>query len=160
VRVLEHPLATVSRVARPYPGNLLEPCKTGLCLFSAAFLGHNDAIHFARHGLLTTCVDIDGAKLQEMERLYPDDWSFIRSDAWEFAEWCSGRSEWDAVSVDTFTGDPMFHALATLELWCSIATRLVTVTITRDASAEPPDGWKASRFPRSSAVDWLVLQRA
>jgi hypothetical protein len=82
VKVLEGPLEAVSRVARPFPAWLLNGCETGLCLFAAAFLGHNDAIHFARAGIQTTCVDKDAARIEKMIDLYPRDWEFLTTDAW------------------------------------------------------------------------------
>jgi hypothetical protein len=42
------PLDAISKEARPYPADMLTPARTGLLLFAAAYLGVNDAIHFAR----------------------------------------------------------------------------------------------------------------
>lgn len=158
---LEH----VAMEARPYPTHLLEGCETGLVLFAAAFFGHNDAIHFAEAGVRTTCVDVDTDRLGEMGQLYPDDWMFIPEDAWKFAEWAHGYNQkpiYDAVSVDTFTGDVMHRSLASLDLWCSLARKVVTVTIVPEDVEElnVPEGWESSLYPRSSRVSWLVLTRA
>ena len=127
-------LQKIAEQARSYPGHLLPQHGTGLCLFSAAFLGWNDAIHFARRQLTTTCVDIDADKLIEMKALYPDDWQFIDTDAFEFAEgaWTIGAM-WDAVSVDTFTGDIEERSLKSLDLWCGIARTVVTATCSKDS---------------------------
>ncbi len=156
--VLAPPLDKISAVARPYPAHLLNGCETGLCLFSAAFLGHNDAIHFARQEITTTCVDTDASRLLEMRDLYPDGWKFVVANAWKFAE--QTRLRWDAISVDTFTGDVMERSLASLELWCSLARKVVTVTLTEGAQYETPSGWLAWTFPRSGVVSWLVLEKA
>jgi hypothetical protein len=150
--------------ARPYPTHLLEGCETGLVLFAAAFLGHNDAVHFAEAGIDTTCVDTDGERLEEMAQLYgaPSDvWSFHKADAWVFAENCWAFGDvYDAVSVDTFTGDAMHRSLASLGLWCSLARKFVTVTITDDVeSINVPEGWTSSPYPRSDHVSWPVLER-
>ena len=154
---LEH----VAQEGRPYPTHLLDGCETGLVLFAAAFLGHNDAIHFAEAGLRGTCCDVDADRLAEMKQLYPDDWSFVPGDAWEMAqEAAEAQVQWDAVSVDTFTGDVMFRSLGSLGLWCSLARKAVTVTITDSvAVADVPDGWTVSLYPRSEHVSWLVLTR-
>lgn len=158
---LEH----VAMEARPYPTHLLEGCETGLVLFAAAFFGHNDAIHFAQADVLTTCVDNDRKKLKQMERLYPPEWVFMWDDAWSYAgtivalSRAGERIQWDAVSVDTFTGHAMVRSLNSLNLWCSLARRFVTVTITDDVDRPlVPDGWTASRYPRSGTVSWLVLE--
>jgi hypothetical protein len=152
---LEH----VAMQARPYPSHLLEGCKSGLCLFAAAFLGHNDAIHFAEAGIDTMCVDTDRERLREMAALYPDSWSFQAADAWQFAEIWSGGFQWDAVSVDTWTGDLMLRALGSLDLWCSLARKFVTCTITHEIDDLPQiDGWLPWLSPRSGNVDWLVLE--
>lgn len=154
---LEH----VAMEARPYPAHLLEGCETGLVLFAAAFLGHNDAIHFAEAGVQTTCVDTDAERLAEMRTLYPEDWEWEVCDAWDYEVFATGYCfQWDAVSCDTWTGDLMHRSLASLNLWCSLAHKLVTATITDDVPmVDAPDGWKAELFPRSERVSWLVLTR-
>ena len=136
-RTLEH----VAGQARPYPAHLLEGCESGLVLFSAAFLGHNDAIHFAEAGLVTTCIDTDADRLHEMRELYPEQWAFVNTDAYAYAE--AARHEeltWDAVSVDTFTGPMTRRSLDSLELWCSLAERLVTATVTNRDSLHGAEG--------------------
>lgn len=160
---LEH----VAMEARPYPASLLEGCETGLVLFAAAFLGHNDAIHFAEAGMRCTCVDIDGARLAEMRALYPADWTFVEDDAWGFAQQQLARWEYlavsaipaDVVSVDTFTGSATRRSLDSLPLWCSLARKLVTATYTSGEAYEVPEGWRATLYERASGVYWLVLQK-
>jgi hypothetical protein len=169
---LEH----VAMQARPYPAHLLEGCETGLCLFAAAFLGHNDAIHMAEAGLRVTCVDTDALRLHEMMSLYPSDWQFITADAWSFAHdqgaehrdtltyrhWAAAPGipiRWDVVSVDTFTGDAMQRSLESLPLWCSLARKAATVTHTDGASYQTPAGWRSSLVERATGVNWLVLER-
>jgi hypothetical protein len=125
-------------------------------------MGHNDAIHFAEAGLKTTCVDIADERMWEMRNLYPRSWSFVTSDAWYFAEAARQMdTTYDAVSVDTFTGDVMYRSLASLELWTSLANEVVTATITLPATANyrTPAGWWGSLYHRANDVYWLVLQR-
>lgn len=156
MKTLEH----VAMQARPYPADLLVGCETGGCLFSAAFRGWNDAIHFALAGVQTVCVDIDDEALAEMRPLYPDDWVFVEADAWEYAEQLRAtRNQLDVVSVDTFTGAAMHRALDSVDLWCSIARKAVTLTYTDGAVYRVPDGWRASLYHRSGDVNWLVLER-
>jgi len=155
-------LTHVAQEARPYPTYLLENAETGLCLFSAAFMGHNEAIHFALEEVKTTCVDIDQEKLHAMVGLYPSDWEFVCADAWDFAEqaWVKG-TKWDVVGVDTFRGNATERSLKTLELWTSIANQAVIATL-EDAQVhlvEEPKGWTSSHFRRNSEVLWLVLTR-
>lgn len=149
-----------------YPVHLLEGCRTGLCLFAAAFLGLNDAAHFEEAGVQTTCVDTDAERLGQMSFYYPRDWKFIPYDAWEFArgarELTGPPAQWDAVSVDPFTGDTMDAVLWSLDLWTSLARKFVTVGMpagARLAGDAGPD-WKASILPRSATASWLVLERA
>jgi hypothetical protein len=161
VKVLEGPLEAVSRVARPFPAWLLNGCETGLCLFAAAFLGHNDAIHFARAGIQTTCIDKDAARIEKMIDLYPRDWEFLTTDAWGFSDDSRAHGDhWDAVSVDTWRGDAERRSLDSLDLWCSLANKLVTVTHTTGLDYVVPDGWNARLFERAHNVNWLVLTRA
>lgn len=154
-------LTHVAMAARPYPTHLLQGCETGLVLFAAAFVGHNDAIHFAEANVRTTCVDIDGDRLWQMRQLYPLKWSFVSADAWYFATTAQQlETQYDGVSADTFTGDAMRRSLSSLDLWCSIARKFVTATITDDVEdVEIPEGWTASLYPRSDSVSWLVLER-
>lgn len=158
----EPALQAINQQARPYPAHLLPEGGTALCLFSAAFLGWNDAIHFARKQMTATCIDVDQPRLREMEGIYPETWTFHAMDAWDFAlEAKRHDDQWDAVSADTFTGQPEIHSLHSLELWCDLATTLVTVTCSkgRDLDKLIPDGWRHHLYPRSSEVDWLVLTR-
>lgn len=153
---LEH----VAMHGRPYPVDGLVGCETGLCLFAAAFLGHNDAIHFAEAGMHGYCVDIDGVRLAEMATLYPGSWQWAVDDAWLFAADAKRlKQSWDVVSVDTFTGAATERSMASLDLWCSIADRMVTATVTEGASFHIPSEWNATHYPRSSDVYWLVLTR-
>lgn len=154
-------LEYVAMSARPYPTHLLTGCETGLVLFAAAFLGHNDAIHFAEAGLEGTCCDIDAERLEEMKRLYPDNWTFVAGDAWELAQEAADADlQWDVVSVDTFTGEATDRSLSSLDLWCRLARRVVTATITDEVSViDVPGGWTLSLYPRSDTVSWLVLSR-
>lgn len=154
-------LEQIGDVARPYPAQYLEACRTGLCLFGAAYLGHNDAVHFYEHGLATTVVDTDSERLEAMRDLYPDAWSFVSVDAWEYAH-AAAREEvsWDAVSVDCFTGDAELRVLEDLALWASIAREVVTVTITDGKRFVTPPGWASGWHLRSPGVYWLVLRRA
>lgn len=154
------PLATLSGKAKDYPTEILDGCETGLLLFAAAFLGINDAIHFARRDLACVCVDRDQQKLGEMAALYPSDWAFVEADAWDFARQARavGR-RWDAVSVDTFTGNATDRSIETIDLWCDLADRCITVTIGHHQDFNVPEGWSARFFPRSHLAHWLVLRR-
>lgn len=161
--VVSYPTLTdVAMESRPYPTELLEGCKTGLVLFAAAFMGHNDAIHFAEAGIRTTCVDIADERMWEMRKLYPRNWSFVTSDAWYFAKAAQDmEAKYDAVSADTFTGDAMYRSLDSLELWTSLANKVVTATVTLKAtdSYRTPAGWWGSLYHRANDIYWLVLQR-
>lgn len=166
VSVAERPLDAIYAEATPYPAHLLREGDTGLCLFAAAFLGTNDAVHMARSGMRVTCVDTDGPRLAEMEGLYPKDWAFHVEDAWDWALDAYSRGDrWDVVSVDTFTGNATDQSCKTIGLWLSLANRAVTMTIPHRAElvkseAEATTEWKASRYERSWRADWLVLTRA
>lgn len=154
---LEH----VAMAARAYPTEILEGRRTGLVLFAAAFLGHNDAIHFADAGLETTCVDVDGERLEEMRALYRDEsWRWIERDAWDFAREAAEDGElYDVVSADTFTGAAMERSLSDLETWTTIARYAVTVTATRQATFRLPKHWRMRAVERSPNAYWLVLER-
>ena len=154
---------TLDRVranAGPYPVHLLEGCETGLLLFGAAFLGANDGVHFLDAGLRATVVDNDLERLKDMAEMYPVNWGWSDLDAWVFA---SRRVDagvmYDAVSVDSWRGDAEERSLHSLELWCSLARKFVTVTIGFGSSFLCPAGWKFSLMPRSGNARWLILER-
>lgn len=161
--VLGPPLDRISKAARPYPAWLLPHGGTGLILFAAAYLGHNDAIHFARNDMTCTCVDTNEERLDEMADVYPTDWDFVVADAWEYAQQAAAEGQrWDVVSVDTFTGDATDRSLETLDLWCSLANHAVTATIpTKIKDRVVLDGFTGTVdfFPRSELAAWLVLTR-
>lgn len=153
---LEH----VAMQARPYPVHLLEGHRTGLLLYAAGFLGHNDAVHYALSGLECTAVDTDAERLGEMRRLYEQGWTFVNADAVSYAEAAAeGDVFWDCVSVDPFTGEAMEQALGRLELWCSVARHLVTVGCRRGDSWRVPAGWRSHLYERVAGVYWLTLER-
>jgi hypothetical protein len=156
---LEH----VAMEARPYPTRVLEGAETGLVLFAAAFLGHNDAIHFAEAGARGFCVDRDGERLAQMARLYPDDWQWAVDDVWKFAEAARTLGEqWDVVSADPWTD--AFQAVADrAELLCSLARRAVTIGTGARTNVTPPAGWRITEVVERSSfrggVNWTVLER-
>ena len=157
--VLEGRLAALSREARDYPVHLLRDGGTGLCLFAARFYGVNDAINMARNRMELTLVDTSDRVLEMGEMYECDRWQM---DAWEFAE--DSRTyelKWDAVSVDTYTGDICRRSLDSLELWCSLAHDVVTATHVLGMPYTVPDGWSDSLFERNprNGVNWLVLTR-
>ena len=155
--VLDGRLGELSREARVYPAHLLREGGEGLCLFAARFWGVNDAIHMQRNDMSLTLVDIS-ERVVEMADLYGADRYVI--DAWDAAElWSGAGLQWDAVSCDTFTGDPMTKSLNHLDLWCSLARDVVTVTHVPGAPWTTPDGWRGWLFPRNDRVNWLVLER-
>jgi hypothetical protein len=158
--VLEGRAGEISKEARIYPAHLLREGGTGLCLFSARFYGVNDAIHMARAQMSLDLVDTS-PRVWELEQIYAPNVMVYEGDAWEYAaEFQREERQWDAVSADTFTGDPMTRSLASLELWCSLAREVVTVTHTPGAPYDTPEGWKDELFPRNDRVNWLVLTRA
>lgn len=155
-RTLEH----VAIDATPFPVDVLEGASSGLILFAAAFLGVNDAIHFALAGVRdVTLIDVDGARLDEMVGLYRDpSWYFLERDAWEFASDAHEKGlAWDVVVVDTFLGDATDRSLADLEHWTRIANRAVVAT-TVGLYADVPRGWYGRLRRRTAGADWLVLR--
>jgi len=114
--------------------------------------------------LRSTVVDVDGERLGKMRQLYPETWEFVEADAWEWAQAAAREDLWfDAVSVDTFTGDAELRALEVrnLELWTDLARKVVTVTVTsaRIGSYVVPEGWRSVLHVRAPGVFWLVLTR-
>ena len=153
------PLEAVWREATPYPAHLLDGCENGLCLFAARFYGINDAIHMARAGMEIGLVDTS-ARVREMGEMYGCAW--FQMDAWAFAEKAREDGlQWDAVSVDTYTGDATTRSLSDLELWCSLARRVVTCTHVRGQRYVVPDGWSDRLMERRAygGINWLVLTR-
>lgn len=156
------PLDPVAENAGPYPVEILDCAQTGLCLFGAAFRGVNDAIHMVNAGLYIDVVDTDENRLRDMQALYPDGCVFHHMDAWTFAGYAKGNGKrWDVVSVDPFTGGTGQRAIDDIELWCSLADKFVTITVSRRMTMpRTPDGWKRmSVMRRSHNAGWLVLER-
>lgn len=150
----------VNENAAPYPAYLLPEGGTALGVFSAAFHGWNDVIHFARKDMIVHCVDLDAEKLAQMSRIYPSVWAYTVEDAWQFAERAVAQDRhWDVVSVDPWLGTAADRVAETLPLWCSLARQLVTVTSLIREQPHAPDGWTHSVFPRNARVGWMVLQR-
>jgi hypothetical protein len=144
-----------------YPVALLEGCETALVLFAAAFWGRQDAAHIADAGLTATCVDLDRQKLDEMRRVYPDDWTFVDSDAFEYAK--KRNVPFDIVSLDPFT-NLMARCADELPLWCSLATRAVILGSGSETWLRAPDGWDITdtrhRSDFNGGIFWTVLEPA
>lgn len=147
-----------------FPSFALEGCETALCLFSAAWLGKQDAYWVAKAGLVGTCVDLDGGRLAEMDDIYPDDWLFVHADVFEFAANWDGFHHWDVVTLDPFTN--LFERCADmLPTWCGLARKTVILGHGNYRLTEPtaPEGWALTRRIKRSdfkgGVYWLVYQR-
>ncbi len=150
----------INNHAQPYPANLLPQGGTALALFSAGFHGHNDVIHMCRKEMEIDCVDVDADKLWHMSRVYPNAMTFHVEDAWDFAQIAEARRTWDVVSVDPFMGDAAERVWNSIDLWASLATELLTVTVDPKQPLWAPSGWKSHLFPRSNRAAWMVMTRA
>jgi hypothetical protein len=146
-----------------YPGHALIGHRTALCLFAAAFHGRNDAYWLADAGLLTTCVDTDRQRLDEMKAIYPNDWGWEVDDAFAFADMAAvlGR-QWDVVSLDPFT-NLIPQCVDMITLWCHLARHVVILGTLHDTPVWAPNGWRAiearHRSNNFGGVYWTVLER-
>jgi hypothetical protein len=143
-----------------YPRHALVGCSDALVLFAAAFYGQQDAVWMAEAGLQATCVDIDDGKLREMMDAYPESWTYVNGDAFEF----SLRTErtWDVVSIDCPSN--MFDRCAELlPLWCRIARRVIVLGSGENTETYEPDGWEYADCVRRSSnyggTYWRVFRR-
>lgn len=145
---------------------MFSDCKTALCIFSAEWLGIQDAYWIAKAGLIGECVDLKGHLLDEMRELYPKDWQFHERDAYEFAEEAveDGR-QWDVLTLDPWCGQ--FDRCANLmEMWTTLARKVVILGhgYYRLAEPEPPLGWnleqKIFRTDFRGGVYWYCMVKA
>jgi hypothetical protein len=151
----------IATEAMVYPDHVLEGAETALALFSAAFQGRNDIIHLAIAGLHVTLVDNQLVLLEQMRGIYPDDWSYIHADAYQYAEHAQGR--WDIVAVDPWTNQ--FQKCADfVRVWCRLAERAVILGTGEHTILSPPDGWQETervwRSDYAGGVYWAVIQPA
>jgi len=144
-----------------YPGHLLDGCDTALVMFAAGFLGKQDAYWIADAGLKATCVDVDAAKLQQMQTMYPDAWHFVIQDAYDYAEHDAGRWTWDIVSLDPWTQD-FDRCAAQIGTWCYLANRAVILGTGAATRVTPPKGWNITEIRKRSdymgGVYWTCLE--
>lgn len=143
----------------PYPVWALKGCNTALIVFASEFGGMNDAAWIAEAGLTATCVDINADKLEAMKPNYPDDWSYICTDAYTLPS----SLRYDVVSLDPFTNH--FQKCAdNIDLWCSIARRAVIIGTGTDTVIKSPQGWIQTdcvkRTDYQGGVYWNVLEPA
>lgn len=147
-----------------YPTQTLIGHKDALCMFCAAWHGRNDAYWLADAGLITTCVDLDATKLEQMAAIYPDGWTFSEWDAFAFAEVSAERGhQWDVVSLDPFT-NLIPQCVDMVPLWCQLARHVVILGTLHDTPVWAPWGWRATeqrhRSDNYGGVYWTVLERA
>ena len=144
---------------RRFPSHVLRGSATGLCVFAAEWHGRQDAFWLYEAGIRATCVDVNGRKLEEMRRIYPDGWEFVEGDAFEFQP----TAKYDVITLDPFTGDTMDRCHRELAVWCSRANNVVVMGST---AAQPiyraPDGWRITETVHRSdfggGVFWTVLR--
>lgn len=143
-----------------FPTEKLVGMETALVLFAASFMGRQDAVWVEEAGLVGTCVDNDQEALDAMEGLYPADWEFVHSDAYEFT--LATDRQWDVVTVDCPTGY-FDRAAAYLATWCAVARHVVILGSEKDAPPAP-FGWKLTDTIHRSdyipgGVWWSVYEK-
>lgn len=144
-----------------FPCEVLRGSETALCMFAAEWHGRQDAYWLAEAGLRTTCVDMNGRKLEEMRRVYPQGWEFVPGDVFEYEP----AVTFDVVTADPYTGEAMERAHALMPRWCAMANRVVIMGST---AAQPlrmaPDGWRITHVVRRAdfggGVFWTVFAHA
>lgn len=141
-----------------FPHDIVVGHETALVLFAAGFYGRQDAFWIAEAGLAATCVDSDGDRLADMIRLYPQEWEFVRMDAYEFAR--SAVNQWDVVTLDPFTNE--FQRCAdNVTAWCRLADHAVVLGTGTATRLAVPVGWRRESRRRRSDYDggvyWTVL---
>lgn len=148
-----------------FPKHLLKGCESALFLFGAGFYGRNDACWAVEAGVPGTVVDTDFDKLSVMEGIYPDDWLFIRSDAFDFVDFHKGSDglTWDFISVDCPL-DLVITCYNRLYDWRSLSNRAAILTMDSNkwTGLKFVDSGK-SRFeyvPRTDKTGWLIMERA
>lgn len=142
-----------------YPGWVLRGREDALVLFAAAWMGRQDAFWVHDAGLVGTCVDHDGAKLAEMQALYPDTWEFIQADVYEYG--AIVQRQWDVVSLDC-PSDQFQRCADHVQLWCDLARYAVVLGTGLGTVVEVPDGWAVTDVRKRSdfvgGVWWTVLE--
>lgn len=144
-----------------FPRDVIRGAKTGLCMFAAEWHGRQDAYWLAEAGVRTTCVDMNGVKLEEMRRVYPDGWEFVESDVFEF----KSDQRFDVITLDPYTGEAMERCHQLMPRWCGMANLAVIMGSTAEqvVSVAPRDWDVTGRLVRSDfggGVYWTVLQPA
>jgi hypothetical protein len=142
---------------------VFQGCETALCLFSAEWLGQQDAYWIAKAGLTGECVDLQSDKLAEMEAIYPDGWRFHTADAYEFARHAANQGRaWDVLTMDPWTGQ--FDKCAQLiDLWTAITRRVIVLGHGNYRLPAPaaPAGWRTldviKRSDFKGGVYWYVM---
>jgi hypothetical protein len=143
-----------------FPRSALPDSGTALCVFAAEWHGRQDAYWLAEAGLQTTCVDLNAQKLDEMKRIYPDDWEFVTEDAFAYLP----AGTFDVVTLDPFTGDPMERCHRDLKHWCGMANLTVIMGSTASQRIpKGPPGWRitdiVTRSSFGGGVFWTVLRK-
>ncbi len=149
-------LVTVEK-SHPYPTWVIAGCETALVIFAAEFGGMNDCAWIVDAGLRATCVDNNPDKLEALRDLYPDDWSYICTDAYSLPS----TIRYDVVSLDPFTNQ-FDRCAGHIDLWCQIAKRAVILGTGTDTQVMSPAGWIQTdcvkRTDYQGGVFWTVLE--
>ena len=145
-----------------FPRSALRGAQTALCMFAAEWHGRQDAYWLAEAGITATCVDLNGQKLEDMRRVYPQGWEFVTSDAFEFP----ADRRFDVVTADPFTGEAMDRCHQLMPRWCGMADRTVIMGSTAAQVLRKrhiPGGWEITDMLKRSdwggGVFWTVVTR-
>jgi hypothetical protein len=87
---------------RPFPEWTLDGASSAACIYSAALFGQRDVIHMYRRGIQdVTLVDHDTEMLVELQKVYPDSWSYLTADAFAFIqEKAQSGDQYDVTVLD------------------------------------------------------------
>lgn len=143
----------------PFPIHLLRPGDRVLCVFSAAFLGRNAEAYIRDAGHLdVTCVDHDKAKLDEMAKLYPAEWTFVCADAWTYPATQPPLS-FDVVVLDPWT-QHVDRVMDAASEWAALARRVVVFGVTAAWLVDPSTAGLRHFFSRHGVTPESVIKRS
>lgn len=124
-----------------FPVTLLSDCSSALLLFGCGKGGEYDGRYVRDAGVTdVTVVDHHRGLISAMRPSYPDEWLFVRADAWRFARSC--RRRFDLVSVDPPSGPISRTSTLDVVLWAGLAERHLLIGHGVDMSPVPPRGWE------------------
>jgi hypothetical protein len=123
---------------RPFPVKVLENVRSACAFYSVGLMGMRDVIHLQGKCVPeVTLVDIDGEKMAEMRKIYPQNWDYVVGDADEVLSlFRRQKRRFDVIVLDPWVTDQI-RIMERLSDLLDIANQYVVISLSKNSFYSP-----------------------